>query len=197
MADLRSLAPLLAALRDLAAWFADGAVPGVVIGGVAASILGRPRATRDVDALVLLEEERWPAFLAQGGQFGFVPRREDCLAFASEARVLLVHHAPSGIDTDVALGILPFEEHAVEHATWVDVGGVHIPLPRPEDLIIMKAVAHRPRDLADIEAIVDASPGLDRERVLLWGRAFAEAAEMPEILRSLEAVLAGHGDAER
>jgi hypothetical protein len=50
------LVPLLAALRDLVAWFQDAPTPGMVIGGVAASLLGRPRVTRDIDALVLLDE---------------------------------------------------------------------------------------------------------------------------------------------
>ena len=47
------LTPLVGALGDLTRWFAECSVPGMVIGGVAASILGRPRATRDVDALWL------------------------------------------------------------------------------------------------------------------------------------------------
>lgn len=56
-----------------------------------------------------------------------------------------------------------------------------IPLPTPEDLIIMKAVAHRPQDLADIRALVAAHPGLDQERVSRHVREFAEVLEMPEL----------------
>jgi hypothetical protein len=150
-----SLVPLLAALRDLVAWLQDAPTPGAVIGGVAASLLGRPRVTRDIDALVLLDESRWEAFLAKGTGFGFVPRLADALPFAHQARVLLVRHEASGIDLDIAFGALPFEEEAVARAVWHEVGGVRIPLPLPEDLLIMKAVAHRPRDMADIEAILD------------------------------------------
>ena len=58
------LAPLLAALGDLSAWLLAKKVPGAVIGGVAASLLGRPRLTRDVDAMVLLDEGKWEDFLA-------------------------------------------------------------------------------------------------------------------------------------
>lgn len=49
----------LKALTDLNEWLADAHVSGMVIGGVAASILGRPRATRDIDALVILSEDQW------------------------------------------------------------------------------------------------------------------------------------------
>jgi hypothetical protein len=53
----------------------------------------------------------------------------------------------------------------------------------------MKAVAHRPRDLADIEAIMAAHPQLQLWRMLDWVQKFAAALEMPEILTDLEALL--------
>jgi hypothetical protein len=185
-----TLVPLLAALRDLVAWFQDASTPGTVIGGVAASLLGRPRVTRDIDALVLLDESAWGAFLAKGARFGFVPRLSNALTFARQARVLLVRHEASGIDIDIAFGALPFEEEAVARAVWHDVGGIRIPLPLPEDLLIMKAVAHRPRDMADIESILDARPKLDLPRVRRWVREFSTALETPELLRDFNALVA-------
>jgi hypothetical protein len=161
-------------------------VPGLVIGGLAVALLGRPRVTRDVDALVLLAEERWPAFLEAGSALGFVPRQPDTLAFAREARVLLVRHQATGIDVDVALGCLPFEKEAVARARVVQVAGVSVPLPTPEDLVIMKAVAHRSRDLLDIDGLLAAHPDLDLRRVRRWVRAFAEALETPEIYDDLQ-----------
>ncbi len=181
--------PLLAALRDLSAWLLATQVRGAVIGGVAASLLGRPRLTRDVDAMVLLDEGKWADFLAAGGAFGFKPRLHDALAFAKKARVLLVRHEPSGIDADVAFGNLPFEEEAIARASWAEIGGIRISLPAPEDLIIMKAVAHRPRDLSDIEALLDAHPKLDTRRIKRWVREFSSALDMPEIMNDMEALL--------
>ena len=35
----------------------------------------------------------------------------------------------------------------------------------PEDLIIMKAIAHRPKDMLDIESIITSHPKLDRKRI--------------------------------
>ena len=189
MPEPRELAPLLTILRHLVAWLQAGKVQGVVIGGVAASLWGRPRLTRDVDVLVLLEEGRWGEFLAAGAGHGFLPRRADALAFARETRVLLVRHGESGSDLDLVFGSLPFEKEAAIRAKWVDLGGVAIPLSSPEDLIIMKAVAHRPRDLEDIAAILAAQPGLNVRRVRRWLREFSGALEMPEILNDLEALL--------
>lgn len=179
-------------MADLVAWLKSARTEGIVIGGVAASLLGRPRATRDVDAMVFIDESRWESLLAEGEKFGFKPRHPDALAFAGEARVLLVRHEPSGIDVDIAFGALTFEKEAVERAVWTDVAGARIPLSTPEDLIVMKAVAHRPRDLADIESVLDAHPSLDLARVRRWVREFSAALAMPDILADFEKILASH-----
>jgi hypothetical protein len=182
----------IAPLPDLVRWWQSQQVSGLVIGGLAVSLLGRPRVTRDVDAMVLLPEDRWSVFLDAGAAFGFVPRLPDALAFAHEARVLLLRHQPTGIDVDVALGCLPFEQEAVARASSVPVGGVPVPLPTPEDLVIMKAVAHRDRDLIDIDGLRAAHPNLDVGHILRWVRAFADALEMPELYDDLQQRLTPH-----
>jgi len=190
VSDPEYLAPLLRAIHDLQAWFDFNKVCGVIIGGVAASLLGRPRVTQDVDVLMLLEENRWNEFLASGAQFGFAPRRTDALAFAKRSRVLLMRHVPSGIQIDISLGALPFEKELVERARSHTVAGQVILLPSPEDLIIMKAVAHRTRDLADIASIWEAQTNMNLTRIRKWVREFAKALEMPEVYDDLEKILA-------
>ena len=122
-------------------------------------------------------------------QFGFAPRGADALEFARDTRVLLVHHGPSAIDAVVSLGCLPFEAETIETADVVEISGIRLRLPRPENLIVMKAVANRPRDLADIEALVDAYPELDRKKVRSWVREFSSILEMPEILDQVDSLL--------
>ncbi|OGI51981.1 MAG: hypothetical protein A3E57_08885 [Candidatus Muproteobacteria bacterium RIFCSPHIGHO2_12_FULL_60_33] len=189
MTERQELAPLISALADLARWFEAANIRGIVVGGVAASLIGRPRLTHDVDALVMADESRWQDLLERGAPFGFRPRLTDALAFAARTRALLMRHEPTGVDVDIMFGALRFEEEAVAHRSFVSVAGVALPLPTPEDLIVMKAVAHRPRDLTDIEAILDVHPGLDVERVRRWVREFARAAAMPEIWDDLQRLL--------
>ena len=45
----------------------------------------------------------------------------------------------------------------------------------------MKAVAHRPKDLLDIQGIIQSNPDLDRNRVQEWVTQFATLLEMPEL----------------
>jgi hypothetical protein len=190
MTKKEPLSNLLGTLKDLVSWLQSRQVPSVIIGGVAASILGRPRMTGDIDVLVTMDEENLEKFLFDGAKFGFFPRFADSLTFARKSRVLLVQHKFSGIDVDITFGTLPFEKEAIKRAVWLDIKKVHLPLPEPEDLIIMKAIAHRPIDMADIESILDIHSKLNLRRVRRWVKEFSRAIEAPEILIDLEKILA-------
>lgn len=180
---------LLAPLADLERWLQATGTQAVIIGGVAASLLGRPRFTRDIDALAILPESRWETALAAAAQHGFVPRIENPLEFARRSRVFLLRHEQSAIDVDVILGGLSFEHSAVENGRTHKVGGMSVRLPRVEDLLIMKAVAHRAQDLHDIDGLLDAHPEADIEVVLHWVREFASATSMPDLIADLERIL--------
>ena len=69
----------------------------------------------------------------------------------------------------------------MERSVVYQVGPLNIRLPTPEDLIIFKAVAHRPKDLLDIQAIITSHPNLDRERIKYWVGEFVKVLEMPEL----------------
>ncbi len=189
VAESSFLDHLQAALHGLIDWFENRKVPYVVIGGVAASILGRPRVTRDIDAVVLIPEEDWEVFLRSGKKFGFEPRRSDCLLFARSSRVLLMRHSSSEIEIDISLGGLPFEEVMISQAQTVSVAGKKFKIPLAEDLMVMKAVASRPQDLKDIQSLLDAQPGIDLKGAEKWIRQFATALESPEILDEFRSLI--------
>jgi hypothetical protein len=69
----------------------------------------------------------------------------------------------------------------VERSVVYQIGPLSMRLPAPEDLIIFKAVAHRPKDLLDIQAIITSHPNLDRERIKYWVGEFVKVLEMPEL----------------
>lgn len=184
--DIASLVPSLAAIQRLLARFNDR---GIVIGGVAASLLGKPRLTADVDAVILLSVEDLPRLMEAATQEGLVPRLTEAEDFARRHRVLLLRHQESGINVDISLGILPFEVEAVDRSVVCQAGPIAIRLPTPEDLIIFKAVAHRPQDLLDIQAIIESHPDLDGERIEYWVREFARVLEMPELWDDIAAWL--------
>lgn len=189
MSGSAELEPLLSTLQALASWFEREAIPGAIVGGVAASLWGRPRMTRDVDAVVLADAIGWKELLESGAGFGFVPRIEDPLEFAHRTRVLLLRHDPDGIDVDISLGALPFESEMIDRRRIVTIAAVDIPVVTPEDLIIMKSLARRPRDLGDIESVLDANPNMDIDRIRRWLRDFSSVLEMPEIHEAFEQLM--------
>jgi len=50
-------------------------------------------------------------------------------------------------------------------------------------------LAHRPRDMSDIESILDVHLNLDVERIERWVSEFSSALDMPEIMRDMESLL--------
>jgi hypothetical protein len=180
-----SVIPFLApiqALQNLLTQFND---QGVIIGGFAASLLGTPRFTVDLDAVLLLSLEDIPRLLQAASIEGIEPRISDPVVFARKNRVLLLRHVASGTDIDLSLGVLPFEIEMVGRSTLLDIGSLHLRLPTPEDLIILKAVAHRPKDLEDIRAIAASHPDMDQARIKYWVEQFGEALDLPDLWKMI------------
>ena len=151
--------------------------------------LAEPRFTNDVDAVVWAADAQWAPFLAAGRRFGFVPRIADALDFARQNRVLLLQHQPTCTAVDVSFGGLLFEREAIDRAIPVRLGRAIVKLATPEDLMVMKAVAGRARDWADIECLLVAFPDADLNRVRRWVRDFADVLDSPEMEADLERLI--------
>jgi hypothetical protein len=165
-------------------------VPWMVIGGVAVIAHGVPRYTADVDATASAPTEPLERIFDVFARHHVVPRIDGALAFARERQVLLLRHEPSGVDLDVSLAWLPFELEAIGRSETVDYAGVTIRIPRPDDLVIYKLVAARPRDLEDVERLLLLhGPSLDLPRITATLREFAEALEDTGRLDTLERLL--------
>jgi predicted nucleotidyltransferase len=175
------LAPIQA-VQDLLTHFGE---QGVIIGGVAASLLGTPRFTADVDVVLMLDMEDLPRLLEVVTRLGFELRIPDAADFARKNRMLLLRHTDSAVDVDLSLGVLPFEMEMVERSQVVAIGPTRLRLPTAEDLIIMKAVAHRPKDLEDIRAVAASHAALDKERIQFWVEQFGAALEMPDLCNEI------------
>lgn len=180
---------LLGALADLVKWLESAQISAMVIGGVASSFLGRPRMTQDVDALAILPENKWDAATEAARNFGIVPRIDQAVDFARRSRVLLLKHAQSDIAIDVILGGLPFEQEAVDRARAHRVGDITVRLPRVEDLIIMKVIAHRDKDMQDVEGLLDAHPEVNFDEIRQYVSEFAAATSMSELIEDFERLL--------
>jgi hypothetical protein len=183
------IAGLLGTLEAVSAWLTESNVEFAVIGGVAASLHGNPRVTKDVDVVALAADSSWAGLLAAAGDFDLHARIADALEFAKVTRVLLLVHEPSAIEVDVSFGMLPFEAELVRRASLRSVRNVRFPLASAEDVIVMKALALRPRDIADIEGIVAIVQNLDLQRVRAIVEQLSAALEGEDHLARLDQII--------
>jgi hypothetical protein len=89
--------------------------------------------------------------------------------------MLPLHHVPTGITVDVAVGSMGFERQVVSRAANTNLGTLNVTVATAEDLILMKLVAGRARDLEDVENIVLAQQELDWDYLLTTGSALQAA----------------------
>lgn len=178
--------PLMDSLRDLSAWLEAEKIPYAIIGGVAVAIVAQPRMTKDIDVAISLDPGRLESFLETASAYNLGPRISDAADFARRQQVVLLQHQPTGINVDLTLAAIEFDYELIARAR---TGPMNLKVATSEDLIITKAVAHRPRDVADIESILNIEQNVDLERIRHWVGQFAQSLEMPELLEDLEKLL--------
>ena len=162
---------------ERAAFLEEHGVSYAVLGGLAVQHWGEPRATQDVDILVMVPSQREQDFLNAAAQ-RFRPRLPDAVAFAVRHRVLLLS-ASGGTPIDISLGIPGYEEEVMRRAVSVSFPGLRsVRVVSAEDLLIHKCVAGRARDVEDVERIlVRQRLCLDLRYIRRWLRAFAGIVE--------------------
>lgn len=152
---------------------------------------GVPRLTRDIDATIAGGGTDLSALVAVLQRQEIVPRIPDAVRFAQQNHVLLLRHAPTGIDVDLSLAWLPFELEAISAAELVPIHGARVPVARAEDLVIYKSAAWRPQDQQDIERLLALHGAhMDLSRVRSAVRELAADLEEPQRIEEFEQVLA-------
>ena len=189
MRKLAELKPLLEPLSALERLLEKTGCQWMIIGGVAASLLGKPRFTADVDVVALVEDKELSNLLKVAKRLGFKARIKDTVEFAKKNKVLLLQHAKTGINVDLSLGLLPFEKEAIKRSKRFKIANITFNLPTPEDLIIFKAIAHRHRDIEDIREIVKIHTKVNKNYIKKIVKEFARTLEMPEIWQDIESIL--------
>jgi hypothetical protein len=175
------------ALSDFAVVFDKLNVPYVVMGGIAVRFYGIPRATYDVDFTVSIERDRLSDLYHLIREIGYtIPDTYDAGWVDSvagmpliKARLYLEGH---GIDIDLFLAESRFQrqmlnrrrqEHLEDNLLW---------LVSPEDLVLLKLLAGRPRDYADIGDIFFTQGQLDETYLRQWARELGVLAELDRIM---------------
>jgi hypothetical protein len=158
--------PVADLLADAAAALQDAGVPWYLFGAQAAILHGAARLTADVDVTVRLPSAVTAVSLVEVfRRYGFDPR-VDTPAFIERTRVVPLVHRRSSIPLDVVLGGPGLEDVFLDRAQTRDVEGVAVPVASPEDIIVMKILAGREKDLDDVRSVISGQgPRLDTSYV--------------------------------
>jgi predicted nucleotidyltransferase len=114
----------------------DAEIPYVVIGGLASSLLGRPRMTNDVDLLLRSEEDARRALEALANA-GFETEETNPSWIFKACRDDVTIDLMFWLKGDIYL-----DDQMLERAPLEEFAGRRISVMPPEDLIVVKAVIH-------------------------------------------------------
>jgi predicted nucleotidyltransferase len=159
-------------------------IPYAVMGGFAVRSHGVPRPTYDVDVTIALDRVRLPELLEQlrDGDF-LVPEAYD-RGWVDQVKGMPIVklqryiHAET-LDVDLFLAESDFQSEMMRRRSKLDADGRQTWIVSPEDLVLLKVLAGRPRDLGDVADILFIQSQLDIQYMRHWAAALgiSEALE--------------------
>lgn len=152
--------PVAELLADLAVAFTATGIRWYLFGAQAAIAYGVARLTADVDVTVAPPPGPTNAWLTAIERHGFRRRVMD-EAFVARTQVVPVVHVATGLPVDIVLAGPGLEQEFLDRAATQSIDGVAVPVVDLADLVVLKILAGRPKDLDDVTALLT----LHRERL--------------------------------
>jgi hypothetical protein len=170
-------------LERLAHLLETRGVAYMLVGAVAVGVWGRPRATADIDVTVLVDEAGLDALARATEPLGFSIDEQwqewNPLLRGSHVRV-----TTAGAAVDIMRPRDPHEVRAIERRQRVTIDDGRLWFAAPDDLILMKLKAGRPRDFEDAVGVLVAQRALvDEAYMVAWAGRLGVADELAFVLR--------------
>lgn len=185
------MSKLLTAAWEVSQFLDQHSIRHAIIGGLAVQEWGNARLTVDADFTIAAPLEG-SADLVTLLTTRFTSRVSDPHTMAQRTRMILVK-AGNGVDIDISLALPGYEDEVFQRAVEIEIeAGKLIRVCSAEDLIIHKAIAGRPQDLADIAGVI-ARQGecLQVAYIRQWLRDFGEVLADTEVLERFERAYRG------
>jgi hypothetical protein len=186
----RMPSPIGEVLAALRASFDSLGVRWYLFGAQAAIYHGVARLTADIDVTIQpgLHSTRELVTTLEANGFGLRMTASD--AFVARTRVLPLVHSSTRLPVDVVLAGPGLEERFLDHAESHVLEGVRIPIAAAEDLVTMKLLAARPKDLDDAERMLRVgSDTIDLDRVRQTLELLEDALSQGDLIPQLEQIL--------
>jgi len=181
------MSPLTQSLVELTRLFDRLGLTYALMGGLAVRVYGIPRATYDIDFTLAIRREDLAGLYRAVEALGYtVPEAYTSGWVAEIAGMPLVKFRlfieDNGIDIDVFLAESPYQQELLSRRRREEADGVVVYLISPEDLILLKLVAGRPRDLADVHDVLFIQGQLDVGYMRKWSETLGVADRLAGVL---------------
>jgi hypothetical protein len=182
--------PIADLLARLERAFATLGVRWFLFGAQAAILYGVARLSADVDVTVDLGGRSSADLVGALAEAGFELRVADSAGFVEATHVLPFVHRESRIPVDVVLAGPGLEEQFFAGVEERLIGDARVPVVSAEDLVAMKVLAGRPRDLDDVVGILHVrGPALDWQRIRTTLGLLEGALARRDLLSELERLM--------
>ena len=158
------------------------------MGGIAASAWGNPRATYDIDGVILIDLEELSKFLNQLSHKGFSYNKKEPVKIISDMAFVTLTYGMGKQKpfVDLFLAQSEYTKGALRRRRQLTLNKTRIPVISPEDLIIYKLLSGRTKDLEDIRSILLMQKGkLDKAYMKKWAKQLGISTFLKDELNSV------------
>lgn len=180
--------PVVAILLNIVDCLTELNIEYAVMGGLAVRAHAIPRPTNDVDITIALPRERLPNWFEHLENRGItVPEAYrsgwvDSVAGMPIIKLKTYLDTKQSVDIDVFLSESEFQSSILARKVQVEVEGRPIWLISAEDLILLKLIASRPRDLIDVADILFVQGELDQDYMRKWSSPLGIETQLEQVL---------------
>ena len=164
-------------------------LPYCLIGALALGAYGRPRATHDVNLLILTDSATSHSYLDPLRAKGFAVASDwhKSNPMAQNVVIRLKHTSAPDFPLDLIFATSPLHKNALDRRKLFNLHGTQVSVSSAEDLILLKLLAGRPRDFDDVMGIVgNAGPPLDLDYLWSWAERLGLQSELHYVLISVK-----------
>ena len=162
--------------------------PYLIVGGMATGVLGEPRLTHDVDAIVGFKSSDIEGVLQKARESGFLFDGPGVRKDIQEKGTFRLQYQKSWVDLIVAS--TEMEQSAFKRARRVKVLDIEANFPSPEDFILFKLIPGRLKDLLDVESVIlRHRDKLDQVYLDQWAQRISDEMENLRVFNTIKKML--------
>jgi len=174
--------------REFVGLFEAENIPYVLMGGFAVRAHALPRATYDVDFTILLSRTELPRLYRLMENLGYTVPAQQWTGWVDTVKELpvikfQVFLGNAAIDVDLFLAETSFQRQLLTRRQKHYANALEAWFVTPEDLILLKLLAGRPKDLVDVGDILFIQGQPDPEYLRRWAIQMGILPVLEEALR--------------